>query len=55
MNSIIFKRLKKLYESGQATDTTILNAVEREWITRKQYTEITGKELEPEEEITQAQ
>ena len=47
--NVIFDRLKAMYDAGTATDVTIHNAVIRGWITKEEYTLITGKEFVEEE------
>ena len=40
----IARYLEELYEDNKATDVTISNAVEKDWITEAEYKQITGED-----------
>ena len=42
---IMFERLKRMYEEGKITKGGLRKAVQKKWITKDQYREITGEEF----------
>ena len=40
--SIMYERLKRLYDDGRITQTQLRNAVDKGWITAEEYAEIVG-------------
>lgn len=45
-----FQKVKEFYDKGLWNISRVNDAVEKEWITAKQFTEITGKQHETESE-----
>lgn len=41
----MYDTIKRLYESGKMSEAGVRAAVEKGWLTREQYAEITGEAL----------